>query len=215
MLLVVRIVIAPDSFKGSLPADQVAEAVADGIRRVRPDVEAVLRPIADGGEGTVAAALRAGFRPRTVRVSGPDGGHVEATLALDGTTAVVELATAAGLGMLDRPAPTTATTRGVGELVRAALDAGARRIVLGIGGSATTDGGAGMLQALGVRLLDADGTELPPGGAALARLDRVDTGGLDSRLAAVQVVVASDVDNPLLGPSGAAEVFGPQKGATA
>ncbi len=215
MLLVVHIVIAPDSFKGSLPADQVAEAVSDGIRRVLPDVEAVLRPIADGGEGTVAAALRAGFRPRPVRVSGPDGAPVEATVALDGTTAVVELATAAGLGMLDRPAPTTATTRGVGELVRAALDAGARRIVLGIGGSATTDGGAGMLQALGVRLLDADGADLPPGGGALGRLDRVDAAGLDPRLAGVELVVASDVDNPLVGPSGAAAVFGPQKGATA
>jgi glycerate kinase len=210
----VRIVIAPDSFKGSLAADRVAEAVAEGVRRVRPDVEAVLRPIADGGEGTVAAALRAGYRPRTVTVSGPDGRPVEATLALDGATAVVELATAAGLGQLDRPAPTTATTRGVGELLRAALDGGVERIVLGIGGSATTDGGAGMLQSLGVRLLDADGSELAPGGAALARLDRVDVSGLDPRLAGVDLVVASDVDNPLVGPSGAAAVFGPQKGAS-
>ncbi len=214
MLEPVHVVIAPDSFKGSLAADRVAEAVASGIRRVRPDVEAVLRPIADGGEGTVAAALRAGYRPRTVRVGGPDGRPVEATLALDGTTAVVELATAAGLGLLDEPAPTTATTRGVGELVRSALDGDVRRIVLGIGGSATTDGGAGMLQALGVRLLDADGAELPPGGAALARLDRVDPTGLDPRLAGVEFVVASDVTNPLVGPDGAAAVFGPQKGAT-
>ena len=206
--------IAPDSFKGSLAADQVAEALAEGVRRVRPDVEAVLRPIADGGEGTVAAALRAGYRPRTVTVSGPDGRRVEATLALDGTTAVVELATAAGLGQLERPAPTTATTRGVGELLRAALDGGAERIVLGIGGSATTDGGAGMLQGLGVRLLDADGSELAPGGAALSRLDRVDLSGLDPRVAGVEFVVASDVDNPLVGPSGAAAVFGPQKGAS-
>jgi glycerate 2-kinase len=214
MLGVVHVVIAPDSFKGSLAADRVADALAEGLRRVRPDVETVLRPIADGGEGTVAAALRAGYRPRTVRVSGPDGRPVEATVALDGTTAVVELATAAGLGLLERLAPTTATTRGVGELVRAALDGGAGRIVLGIGGSATTDGGAGMLQALGVRLLDADGAELPPGGGALARLDRVDASGLDPRLAATEFVVASDVTNPLVGPDGAAAVFGPQKGAT-
>jgi glycerate 2-kinase len=214
MLGAVHVVIAPDSFKGSLAADRVADALAEGLRRVRPEVEAVLRPIADGGEGTVAAALRAGYRPRTVTVSGPDGRQVEATLALDGTTAVVELATAAGLGLLRRPAPTTATTRGVGELVRAALDGGVRRIVLGIGGSATTDGGAGMLQALGVRLLDTDGAELPPGGGALARLDRVDPAGLDPRLAGVEFVVASDVTNPLIGPDGAAAVFGPQKGAT-
>src|SRR4051794_14711133 len=214
MLGTVHVVIAPDSFKGSLAADRVADALAAGLRRVRPDVDTVLRPIADGGEGTVAAALRAGYRPRTVRVSGPDGRPVEATLALDGTTAVVELATAAGLGQLDRPAPMTATTRGVGELLRAALDGEVRRIVLGIGGSATNDGGAGMLQALGVRLLDAEGAELPPGGAALARLDRVDAAGLDPRLAAVDFVVASDVTNPLVGPQGAAAVFGPQKGAT-
>jgi glycerate kinase len=214
MLLVVRIVIAPDSFKGSLAADQVAVAIAAGLARVRPDVEAVLRPIADGGEGTVAAALRAGYQRRAVPVSGPDGRRAEAPLALDGTTAVVELATAAGLGMLDRPAPTTATTRGVGDLVRAALDAGARRIVLGIGGSATTDGGAGMLQALGARLLDGDGGELAAGGGALARLALVDASGLDPRLSEIELIVASDVDNPLVGPSGAAAVFGPQKGAT-
>jgi glycerate 2-kinase len=214
MLSAVKVVIAPDSFKGSLAADRVADALAAGLRRVRPDVEAVLRPIADGGEGTVAAALRAGYRPRAVRVSGPDGRPVEATIALDGTTAVVELATAAGLGQLDELAPMTATTFGVGQLLRAALDDGAERIVLGIGGSATNDGGAGMLQALGVRLLDADGAELPPGGAALARLDRVDAGDLDERIAGVELVVASDVTNPLIGPDGAAAVFGPQKGAT-
>src|SRR5215218_8119767 len=214
MLGPVHVVIAPDSFKGSLAADRVADALAAGLRRVRPDVESVLRPIADGGEGTVAAALRAGYRPRNVQVSGPDGREVEATIAVDGTTAVVELATAAGLGQLDELAPMTATTFGVGELIRAALDGGVERIVLGIGGSATNDGGAGMLQALGVRLLDADGTELPPGGGALARLDRVDAGGLDPRLTGVEFVVASDVTNPLVGPDGAAAVFGPQKGAT-
>jgi glycerate 2-kinase len=214
MLLGVRIVIAPDSFKGSLAADRAASAVAAGVRRVRPDADLVLRPVADGGEGTVAAALRAGFAARTVPVTGPDGGRVEGTFAVDGTTAVLELAAAAGLGLLGRPAPRAATTRGVGELLRAALDTGPRRIVLGVGGSATTDGGAGMLQELGARLLDADGVDLPAGGAALARLDRVDLAGLDPRIRAVDLVVATDVDNPLIGPAGAAAVFGPQKGAT-
>jgi glycerate kinase len=215
MLLGVRIVLAPDSFKGSLSADRAAEVIAAGLTRSLPGAEPVLRPVADGGEGTVAAALRAGYRPRRARVSGPDGRPVDAVLAVRGPTAVVELAAAAGLGLLDRPAPLTATTRGVGELVRSALDAGADRIVLGIGGSATTDGGAGMLQALGMRLLTADGSEVPPGGGGLAALDRIDPAGRDPRLAGVELVVASDVDNPLTGPAGAAHVFGPQKGASA
>ena len=214
MLLVVRIVVAPDSFKGTLSADGASAAIADGLARALPGAEAVLRPVADGGEGTVAAALRAGYRPRTARVTGPDGRPVDAVRAVLGTTAVLELATAAGLGLLDRPAPLTATTRGVGELVRHALDDGARRVVLGIGGSATTDGGAGMLQALGLRLLDADGRDVPPGGVGLLHLDRVDAAGLDPRLGQVEFVVASDVDNPLTGPAGAARVFGPQKGAS-
>ncbi|SDE91164.1 glycerate kinase [Blastococcus fimeti] len=215
MLLVVRIVVAPDSFKGSLSADRAAQAIAAGIVRAVAGAEPVLRPVADGGEGTVAAALRAGYASREARVTGPDGRSVAAALAVGGTTAVLELATAAGLGLLDRPAPLTATTRGVGDLVRHALDLGAQRIVLGIGGSATTDGGAGMLQALGLRLLDARGADVPPGGAGLAQLDRIDPAGLDPRLAGVEFVVASDVDNPLTGPSGAAHVFGPQKGASA
>jgi glycerate kinase len=213
MLPDMRIVIAPDSFKGSLSADRAAAAVAGGIARVLPEAELLLRPVADGGEGTVAAALRAGYRPWTAHVSGPDGHPVEATIALLAGTAVVELATAAGLG-LSPPAPLTATTRGVGELIVAALDRGARRIVLGIGGSATTDGGAGMLQALGMRLLDADGVDVPPGGGGLVLLDRVDASGLDPRLAGAELVVASDVDNPLTGPTGAAHVFAPQKGAS-
>jgi glycerate kinase len=214
MLLGVRIVIAPDSFKGSLTADRAAAAIADGVARVLPDAELVLRPVADGGEGTVAAALRAGYSPRTVRVSGPDGRPVDAGFAMDGDTAVLELASAAGIGLLEIPAPMTAGTRGVGELIRAALDAGARRIVLGLGGSATTDGGAGLVQALGVRLLDADGDDVPPGGLGLARLDRIETAGRDPRLLDTEVVVAVDVDNPLTGPDGAAAVFAPQKGAT-
>jgi glycerate kinase len=213
MLLGVRIVIAPDSFKGSLSADRAAVAIAAGVARALPDADVVLRPVADGGEGTVAAALRAGYSPRLVRVGGPDGRPVDATIAMDGGTAVVELAAAAGIGLAP-PAPLTATTRGVGELLIAALDAGARRLVLGIGGSATTDGGAGMLHALGVRLLDADGADVPPGGAGLARLARVDADGLDPRLAGAEFVVATDVSNPLTGPGGAAAVFGPQKGAS-
>jgi glycerate kinase len=213
MLPTMRIVVAPDSFKGSISAADVAEAIAAGIARVLPDAELVLRPIADGGEGTVAAAIWAGYRPEKLEVSGPDGRPVEATIALRSDEAVVELATAAGLG-LAAPAPMTAGTRGVGELIRAALDRGARRIVLGIGGSATTDGGAGMLQALGVRLLDDRGDHVPPGGGGLARLDRADATALEPRLAGVDLVVASDVDNPLVGPSGAAAVFGPQKGAS-
>lgn len=213
MLLTMRIVVAPDSFKGSLPADGAATAIAEGIARVLPDAQVVLRPVADGGEGTVAAAVRAGYPPRTARVSGPDGRPVEATFAVRDGTAVLEMAAAAGLGLLDRPAPLTATTRGVGELVLAALDAGARRIVLGLGGSATTDGGAGMLQALGARLTDDGGTEIGPGGAGLSAVSGIDLGALDPRLRQTQIVVATDVDNPLTGLSGAAAVFGPQKGA--
>jgi len=214
MLPPVRIVVAPDSFKGSLSAEAAAVAIAVGITRALPGADVLLRPVADGGEGTVAAALRAGYRARTAHVSGPDGRPVEATFAVDGTTAVVELASAAGLGLLAEPAPMTATTRGVGELIAAALDTGARRIVLGLGGSATTDAGAGLLQALGVRLLDAAGADIPPGGDGLGQLDRIEPAGRDERLADTEVVVAVDVDNPLTGPDGAAAVFAPQKGAT-
>jgi glycerate kinase len=213
MLPVVRIVIAPDSFKGSLDADRAATAIATGVTRVLPEAEVLLRPVADGGEGTVAAALRAGWSSRAARVTGPDGTPVDATFAVDGTTAVLELASAAGVHLAP-PAPLTATTYGVGELVLAALDAGARRIVLGVGGSATTDAGAGMLQALGVRLLDADGNEISRGGGGLAALDRIELGERDPRLHDTVVVVAADVDTVLTGPQGAAVVFGPQKGAT-
>ncbi|WP_460548608.1 glycerate kinase [Geodermatophilus aquaeductus] len=209
-----RIVVATDSFKGTLTAAEASDAVARGLLRARPDAEVLTRPVADGGEGTVAAAVRAGARPVTRTVSGPDGRPVRAVFAVDGSTAVVELAAAAGLGLLAGPAPTTATTRGVGELLLAALDAGARRIVLGLGGSASTDAGAGLLQALGVRLLDAAGRDVPPGGAGLAVLDRIDARARDPRLRDVTVEVATDVDNPLTGPDGAAAVYGPQKGAT-
>lgn len=211
-----RIVIAPDKFKGSLDAAGVARAVADGIRAVRPDAEVALVPVADGGEGTLDAALGAGFARRTTVVTGPTGDPVTADWGLRGDEAVIEMALASGLGVLPGGVRDArgATSRGTGELIAAALDAGARRIVLGVGGSAGTDGGAGMLQALGLRLLDGAGAVLPGGGAALARLVTVDASAVDPRLAEASIILATDVDNPLLGPNGAAAVFGPQKGAT-
>ena len=177
--------IAPDKFKGSLTAPRVAEAVGRGLREVVPDVAVRLLPVADGGDGTVDAAVAAGFVKVGRWVTGPVGRPVPASFAVRGTTAVVEVASAAGLTLLDRPAPLAATSHGVGELLKAALDVGCTTIVLGLGGSACTDGGAGMLEALG-------GTSF---------------GGVD-------VVLACDVDNPLLGPTGAAAVYGPQKGAS-
>jgi glycerate kinase len=211
-----HVVVAPDKFKGSLGAAGVAAAVASGLRAAVPGLDAREHPVADGGDGTVEAALSAGFARREVSCTGPTGDTVLAALAVRDKVAVVELAEASGLRRLPggRLAATTATSRGTGELVRAALDLGCRQVVLGLGGSACTDGGAGMVQALGARLLDAAGAELPPGGAPLAGLDRLDLSGFDPRVADAEFVVASDVDNPLLGPHGAAAVYGPQKGAT-
>ncbi|WFB88809.1 MULTISPECIES: glycerate kinase [Streptomyces] len=208
--------VAADKFKGSLTAVEVAERVAAGLRRVVPDVRLEALPVADGGDGTVAAAVAAGFERREVRVAGPLGAEVTAAYALREGTAVVEMAEASGLHRLPGGvlAPLTASTRGSGELLRAALDAGARTIVFGVGGSATTDGGAGMLAALGARFLDADGRPVAPGGGGLARLASADLSGLDPRLADVELVLASDVDNPLTGPKGAPAVYGPQKGAS-
>ncbi|WP_190018313.1 glycerate kinase [Streptomyces lucensis] len=208
--------IAADKFKGSLTAAQVAERVTAGLRRVVPDLRVEALPVADGGDGTVAAAVAAGFERREVRVAGPLGQEVTAAFALRAGTAVVEMAEASGLQRLPAGvfAPLTASTYGSGELLRAALDAGARTIVFGVGGSATTDGGAGMLSALGARFLDGDGEPVPPGGGGLAGLARADLSGLDPRLSSVDLVLASDVDNPLTGPKGAAAVYGPQKGAT-
>jgi glycerate kinase len=176
-------------------------------------------PIADGGEGTVEALVAAtGGRLEHAAVKGPLGEPVRAAWGVlgDGQTAVIEMAAASGLPLIprDRRDPRVATTFGTGELVRAALDAGLTRIIVGIGGSATNDGGTGMARALGVRFLDAAGVELPAGGAALARLHRIDLSGLDSRLATLDLLVACDVDNPLTGPRGASAVYGPQKGAT-
>ena len=209
-----RVVVAPDKFKGSLDAAGVAAALAAGVRDVIPDAVLQLVPMADGGDGTVDAFLAGGAVARRVRVCGPLGDPVEATYARDGDVAIVEMAAASGLALLGKQrAPRRATTRGTGELVRDALDGGARRIVLGIGGSATTDGGAGALAALGARFLDAAGVALEPRPDALSRLARVDLHGLDPRLGAVDLAIACDVDNPLLGPAGAAAVYGPQKGA--
>ncbi len=211
-----RVLIAADKFKGSLTAVQVAERVTAGLRRVVPDLEVEALPVADGGDGTVAAAVAAGFERREVAVAGPLGQEVTAAFAVRAETAVVEMAEASGLQRLPAGvfAPLTASTYGSGELLRAALDAGARTIVFGVGGSATTDGGAGMLSALGARFLDADGEPVAPGGGGLADLATADLSGLDPRLAAVEFILASDVDNPLTGPKGAPAVYGPQKGAS-
>ncbi len=211
-----RVLVAADKFKGSLTAVEVAERVTAGLRRVLPGLEVEALPVADGGDGTVAAAVAAGFERREVRVAGPLGDEVTAAYALREGTAVVEMAEASGLQRLPAGvfAPLTASTYGSGELLRAALDAGARTIVFGVGGSATTDGGAGMLSALGARFLDADGEPVPPGGGGLAELATADLSGLDPRLTEVQLVLASDVDNPLTGPKGAPAVYGPQKGAS-
>ena len=212
-----HVVVAPDKFKGSLGASAVALAVADGLRAAVPGIDAREHPVADGGDGTVEAATSAGFARKEVPCTGPTGDAVTAALAVRDEIAVVELAEASGLRRLPggRLAATTATSRGTGELIRAALDLGCRQVVLGLGGSACTDGGAGMIQALGGRLLDAAGAELALGGASLADLDRLDLSGFDPRVAGTEFVVASDVDNPLLGPYGAAAVYGPQKGASA
>ncbi|GAB7126896.1 glycerate kinase [Silvimonas sp. JCM 19000] len=219
MLRAMKLVIAPDSFKESLSAARVAQAIARGWHSAWPETECVLLPVADGGEGTVDA-LVAATAGRLLRqsVTGPLGECVPAQWGLsgDGQTAFIEMASAAGL-MLVPPAlrdPGSTTTYGVGELIRAALDHGARHIVLGLGGSATNDGGAGMLQALGMRWLDAAGKSLPFGGLALARLASLDRSGLDPRLATCRFDVACDVDHPLTGPHGASVIFGPQKGAT-
>ncbi|GAA2783576.1 glycerate kinase [Kitasatospora paracochleata] len=211
-----KVVIAPDSFKGTVTATDAARALADGWRSVRPDDRLTLRPMADGGEGTLAAVAAAHPGTALTRVggcTGPDGRPVDGEYALlpDGT-AVVELATTSGLPLMAHPAPLTATTRGTGELIAAALDHGATRLLIGLGGSASTDGGTGLLAALGLRVLDADGTPLPDGGGTLTLAHRIDR----TRLRAAPsggVRLLTDVTNPLLGPDGAAAVYGPQKGA--
>lgn len=213
-----KIVIAPDSFKESLSASAVAAAIASGLRQAAPDVECLCIPMADGGEGTVDAILAAtGGQRRTNQVEDALGRPIQAQWGwLPGKVAVIEMACAAGLEHIDvaERDPLRASSFGVGQLIRHALDLDAEKIVLGLGGSATNDAGAGMLQALGLRLMDAEGRALPPGGSALARLAKIDHTQFDPRLSQVEFTIASDVNNPLCGPNGASEIFGPQKGAT-
>ena len=214
-----KIVIAPDSYKGSIYASDAARAMEVGVRRVLPDAEVVLVPVADGGDGTLETLVEtSGGRIMTSEVTGPLGEPVSAQWGAmgDGVTAVAEMARTSGLALvrLEDRDPLNATTYGLGEVILEALDAGFRRFILGIGGSATNDAGAGMAQALGVRLLDAGGAELPPGGAALASLASVDASGLNPRAADADFDVACDVNNPLTGLEGASAVYGPQKGAT-
>ena len=211
-----HVVIAPDKFKGTLSASEVAAHVAAGLAAAGGEaVRTVTIPVADGGDGTVDAAVAAGYRRVELGVRGPIGRSVTAAFGLLDGAAVIEAAQACGLALLrgSALAPLTATTRGVGELVLAAARMGAKKIVLGLGGTATTDGGGGLMQALGARLLDADGRDLPGGGGALVTLRQLDLAKLRD-LSGVEFLLASDVDNPLLGPSGAAAVYGPQKGAS-
>lgn len=213
-----RVVVAPQAFKGSMTAMAAAQAMAEGVRRAMPSAQVVLAPVADGGDSTVETLVAAtGGSFRTARVAGPLGEPVEARWAVlgDGETALIEMAAAAGLALVSprRRDPRFTTTRGVGELLRLALEEGFQRLVVGIGGSATNDGGAGMAQALGVRLLDAQGNELPSGGLHLLRLERIEAAGLHPAARGARVLAATDVRNPLLGPEGAAAVYGPQKGA--
>jgi glycerate kinase len=214
-----RVVIAPDKFKGSLTAPEAAEAMARGVTRIDPRATIDRVPVADGGEGTVAALVAAtGGTLRQVKVTGPLGRPVEASFGLlgDHNTAVIEMASASGLVLVppDARDPWRATSRGTGELLLAAVAAGARRVIVGIGGSATNDGGAGFGQALGFRLLDEEGRELGPGGGQLGRLARIDASDWRADLLSVEIAVACDVTNPLCGSQGASAIYGPQKGAT-
>ncbi|MCS7207371.1 MAG: glycerate kinase [Dehalococcoidia bacterium] len=214
-----RVVIAPQAFKGSVRASVAAAALARGWHRVFPHDECILVPVADGGDGTLEALVSAtGGRYEQTEVTGPLGQKVVAQWGVlgDGQTAVLETAQACGLVLVppERRDPRITTTYGVGELFRAALDKGFRRFLVGLGGSATNDGGAGMAQALGIRLLDGEGRDLPWGGEALLHLARLDPSRRDPRIAQSQITVAVDVTNPLCGPQGASAVYGPQKGAT-
>ncbi|MDY7569818.1 glycerate kinase [Pseudomonas fragi] len=215
-----KIVIAPDSFKDSLSAEKVADAIAAGLADVMPHAQLIKCPMADGGEGTVEAIVAAGNgQLRRNHVQGPLGAPIEAHWGWlpDSHTAIIEMAEASGLQLL-KPEQRNAcitSTFGTGELIKAALDAGARRVILAIGGSATNDAGAGALQALGLGLFDAQGNHLPRGGLALAHVARIELSDLDPRLAEVRFEIAADVNNPLCGEHGASAIFGPQKGASA
>ncbi len=217
----VRILVAPDKFRGTLTAAEAASAIARGWRRVRPEDRVEEVPLADGGEGTLDALLAAlGGERRTERVSGPLGDHVEAAFGLaegpTGLLGIVEMARASGLGLVSpaRRDPLRATTRGTGELILAAARAGATEVLVCLGGSATTDGGAGMAEAVGISLSDAAGRPIGPGGLGLLQLARIDASGLDPLVRRLRVQACCDVDNPLTGPQGAARLFAPQKGAT-
>ena len=214
-----KIIIAPQGFKGSLKAHEAADAIARGIKSARPDADTVLLPISDGGEGTVKAMVAStGGRLCSANVSGPLGDKVESTWGIlgDNTTAVIEMAAASGLNLVpkNRLDPMAASTYGTGELIHAALQAGYRKLIIGLGDSATTDGGTGMAAALGVSLLDADGFPVRRGGAGLSRLARIETSGRYEIIAHSTIIGACDVTNPLYGKEGAAYVYGPQKGAT-
>ncbi|HYK74030.1 MAG TPA: glycerate kinase [Pseudoneobacillus sp.] len=214
-----KIVIEPDSFKESLSALEAANAIESGFKEIFPDAEYKKLPMADGGEGTVQSLVDAtGGRIIEKVVTGPLGDPVQAFFGLlgDGQTAVIEMAAASGLHLvpIEKRNPLITTTRGTGELILAALDLGVTHFIIGIGGSATNDGGAGMFQALGGRLLNKNGEEIGPGGGALSELASIDISSLDDRLSVAKIEVACDVDNPLTGPKGASAVYGPQKGAT-
>lgn len=213
----IRVVVAPDKFKGSLTAPEVARGLADGIARVRPDAEIVRVPVADGGDGTVDAFLAAGWERVAVAAPGPTGVADAAVYAMRDGTAVVELAAVVGSAKLPARVldPLGSSTYGLGVVVADALDRGARHLVLGLGGSASTDGGVGLVRALGARVLDARGRDVPLGGAALLDAAELDTAGMYPGLAAARVTLACDVDNPLLGPHGAVAVYAEQKGADA
>lgn len=213
-----KIVIAPQEFKESLRGIEIARAMREGVIRVWPDAETELVPVADGGDGTLQSLVDAsGGEIMSATVDDPLGRPIDAIWGAlgDGQTAVIEMARSSGLAILtpEERNPLITTTYGVGELMLQALDAGYRHLIIGIGGSATNDGGAGMAQALGARLLDADGNELARGGGALSELDRIDVSGLDPRLSDTTIDVACDVNNPLCGETGASAIFGPQKGA--
>lgn len=214
-----QIVIVPDSFKGSLDAMEVAKAMEEGVKKAFLQVNTLLLPMADGGEGTVDAILRTlGGNKITINVTSPLGEPLESYYGLlaDKKTAVIEMAAASGLPLLppDKRDPRYTTTYGTGELIKDAVLKGAKKIILGLGGSATNDGGAGMAQALGVKLLSAEGKNISFGGAALSGLEKIDTSGILPELKNVEIIAACDVINPLVGPEGASKVFGPQKGAT-
>ena len=217
--LSMKIIIAPDSFKGSLTALQASEAMAVGFRRIFPDATIEQIPMADGGEGTVQSLVDAtGGRLLSATVRDPLGNDIEAQYGVlgDGVTAVIEMAAASGLTLVpkEKRNPLATTTYGTGQLIKAALDQGSRKLIIGIGGSATNDGGAGMAQALGVKLLDGNQQDIDWGGGCLNGLVAIDTSGIDARIAETETVVACDVSNPLTGQQGASAVYGPQKGAT-